>query len=114
MPFGTLTEMNAGDDSGGDPTAGLLRAYEEHGLVSLKELKEFVEVEDARAELRREWGAGVEDRGRRREILEQSKRHMSRQLKLVRQRRDEVARLEVELMAKRKRVREMLRESGVD
>lgn len=106
--------MNGGENSGGDSASHALHAYEQLGLVSLGELEEFVAVEDARAELRREWGKGVEDQGRRREILEQSQRHMSRQLKLVRQRHDEVARIEVELMAKRKRVRAMLRELGVD
>lgn len=87
----------------------LLRLKDLLGL-SLDEMKDMVDAEDARAELRQEWGKGVEDPARRRQILEQSHRHMNRQLKLVRRRRDEVARLEVELIAKRKRVREMLRE----
>lgn len=104
--------MNEGESPSGDPTLRTLRDYEELGLVSIEELKELVEVEDARAELRHEWGQGVEDPSRRREILEQSNRHMSRQLKLVRRRMDEVARLEVELIAKRKRVRAMLREQA--
>jgi hypothetical protein len=106
--------VSGGDSSNGEPTPRALRVYEELGLVSFGELKEFAEVEDARAELRREWGEGVDDLARRREILEQSQQHMSRQLKLVRRRRDEVARLEVELMTKRKRVRAMLRELGVE
>ena len=91
----------------------LLRLKDLLGLT-LVELKEMVEVEDARAKLRLEWGQGVEDPGRRHQILEQSHRFMNRQLKLVRRRRDEVARLEVELIAKRRRVREMLRELDVD
>ena len=40
--------------------------------VSLEELKELVEAEDARAALRREWHSGVEDPVRRRQILEES------------------------------------------
>ena len=106
--------MSAGDDPSRDWDPREFQSYEALGLVSLEELKELVEVEDAREELRREWGQGVEDPARRREILEQSQRHMSRQLKLVRRRQDEVARVEVELMVKRKRVRAMLRELDVE
>ncbi|HEX5929130.1 MAG TPA: MerR family transcriptional regulator [Solirubrobacterales bacterium] len=91
----------------------LLRLKDLLGL-SLEELKEMVAVEDARAALRSEWGKGVTDPARRRKILEQSHRYMNRQLKLVRRRREEVAKLEVELIAKRRRVREMLRELDVD
>jgi DNA-binding transcriptional MerR regulator len=77
--------------------------------VSLEELKELVEAEGARAELRREWRGGVEDPVRRHEILEESLGHISRQLELVRRRREEIAGLEAELIAKRKRVRGLLR-----
>jgi DNA-binding transcriptional MerR regulator len=79
--------------------------------VSLEELKELVEAEGARAELRREWRGGVEDPVRRRQILEQSLGHIANQLELVRRRRDEIAKLETELLARRKRVRSLLRES---
>jgi MerR family transcriptional regulator, repressor of the yfmOP operon len=78
--------------------------------VSLEELKALVEAEDARAALRREWHGGVEDPVRRREILDESLGHIGRQLELVRRRRDEIARLEAELSAKRKLVRSRLRE----
>ncbi len=78
--------------------------------VSLEELKELVAAEGARAALRREWRKGVEDPGRRRQILDESLSHISRQLELVRRRRDEIAKLESELLAKRKRVRELQRE----
>jgi DNA-binding transcriptional MerR regulator len=78
--------------------------------VSLEELGELVEAEDARAELRREWQSGVEDPVRRREILEQSMSHTARQLELIRRRRDQIARLEQELLDKRRRVRARLRE----
>ena len=66
--------------------------------VSLEELKELVEAEDARAALRREWQSGVEDPVRRREILDESLGHIGRQLELVRRRRDEIATLEAELL----------------
>ncbi len=79
--------------------------------VSLEELKELVEAEDARAALRREWQDGVEDPVRRRQILEESLGHIGHQLELVRHRRDEIAKLETELLARRKRVNQLLRES---
>ena len=78
--------------------------------VSLEELRELVEAEGARAELRREWQSGVEDPVRQREILEQSMSHTARQLELIRRRRDQIARLEDELVTKRRRVRSRLRE----
>jgi MerR family transcriptional regulator, repressor of the yfmOP operon len=79
--------------------------------VSLEELKELVEAEGARAALRREWQEGVEDPVRRRQILDESLGHIAHQLQLVRRRRDEIASLESELLAKRKRVRGLLREA---
>ncbi len=88
----------------------LLRLKELLG-VSLEELKELVAVEGARAALRREWREGVEDPVRRREILAESLAHIARQLELVRRRRDEIAKLEAELVAKRKRVRELQRQA---
>jgi MerR family transcriptional regulator, repressor of the yfmOP operon len=75
--------------------------------VTLEELKELVAVEGARAALRREWEEGVEDPVRRREILTESLAHISRQLQLVRRRRDEISKLESELLAKRERVRKL-------
>ena len=87
----------------------LVRLKELLGL-SLEELRELAAAEDARAALRREWHRGVENPARRREILEQALGHLSRQLALVRRRRDEIARLEVELTARRKRARARLRE----
>jgi DNA-binding transcriptional MerR regulator len=78
--------------------------------VSLEELKELVEAEDARAALRREWQGGVEDPVRRRQILEQSQTYTALQLELVRRRRDEISKLEAELVARRKRVQGLLRE----
>ena len=90
----------------------LLRLKDLLGL-SLEELKELVEAEGARAELRREWQGGVEDPVRRRQILEQSLTYTARQLDLVRRRRDEISKLEDELVARRKRVKALLREGRV-
>jgi DNA-binding transcriptional MerR regulator len=78
--------------------------------VSLDGLRDLVAAEDTRAALRREWHEGVEDPVRRREILEELLSHSTRQLELVRRRRDEIAALEAELVARRRRARELLRE----
>jgi DNA-binding transcriptional MerR regulator len=77
--------------------------------VSLDELRELVAAEDARAALRREWRSGVEDPVRRREILDEALAHVDRQLGLVRRRRDQIAQLEGELSAQRRRIRGRLR-----
>jgi len=82
--------------------------------VSLEELKELVEAEGARAALRREWAGGVEDPVRRRQILDEALGHIAKQLELVRRRRGEIARLEEELLAKRKQVHGRLRELDAD
>lgn len=87
----------------------LLRLKDLLGL-SLEELKELVEAEGARAELRREWHGGVEDPVRRRQILEESLTYSSRQLDLVRRRRDEIKKLEEELLQRRRRVQTLLRD----
>jgi MerR family transcriptional regulator, repressor of the yfmOP operon len=94
-----------------DRLAELLRLKDLLG-ISLEELKELVEAEGARAELRREWHGGVEDPVRRREILEQSLTYTARQLELVRRRREEIAKLEDELLQRRRRVKSLLREVG--
>jgi DNA-binding transcriptional MerR regulator len=78
--------------------------------VSLDGLKDLVEAEDNRAAMRREWHEGVEDPVRRREIMETLDSHARRQLDLVRARRDEIAELEAELLARRKRIRLRMRE----
>ena len=78
--------------------------------VSLDELKELVEAEDARAALRDEWHHGEPDSGRRREILAEALRYLDRQLELVRRRREEIQALEDELAEKRKLVRRRRRE----
>ncbi|HVY97570.1 MAG TPA: MerR family transcriptional regulator [Solirubrobacterales bacterium] len=80
--------------------------------LTLEELRELIEAESARAARRREWNAGVEDPARRRQILEASLEHIAHQLALVRRRRDEIAELENELSARRKRVQALLRSLG--
>ena len=49
---------------------------------------------------------------RRREILDESLGHIAKQLELVRGGRDEIGKLEEELLAKRKRVQALSRESA--
>jgi DNA-binding transcriptional MerR regulator len=78
--------------------------------ISLEELREISAAESARAALRREWQEGVDDPVRRREILEESRGHLDHQLELIRRRRDDIARLEKELTAKRRRVARRLRD----
>jgi DNA-binding transcriptional MerR regulator len=108
----------------GDRVPGAHRSYREEDVerltellrlkdllgVSLEELKELVSAEEARAALRREWDTGIEDPVRRRQVLDESLGHIAGQLELVRRRRDELAKLEDELLARRRRVRELLRE----
>ena len=78
--------------------------------VSLGGLKDLVAAEEKRAALRREWRAGVEDPVRQREIMETLDDHASRQLELVRARRDEIAALEAELISRRERIHQRMRE----
>ena len=80
--------------------------------VSLDELRELLEAEDARAALREEWHQSQPGTERRREMLAESRRLIDRQLALVRRRRDEIAALEGELAAKRSLATRRLRELG--
>jgi DNA-binding transcriptional MerR regulator len=89
----------------------LLRLKDLLGL-SLDELGELMAAEDARAALRREWHGGVEDAARRREILHEALSHIKRQLRLVRRRRDELVDLEADLVSRRRRLRDRLRQEG--
>ena len=89
--------------------AEVLRLKDLLGL-SLDELKQLAAAEHARALRRQEWRSGVEDPVRRREILEQGLSYVDRQLELVRGRRDEIAGLEAELVARRRRLTRYLRE----
>jgi DNA-binding transcriptional MerR regulator len=76
--------------------------------VSLDELKALVEVESARATLRREWHEGDPPPARRREILIEALGHIDGQMALVRRRRAELDALAGELDLKRRRLRRRL------
>jgi MerR family transcriptional regulator, repressor of the yfmOP operon len=78
--------------------------------VSLDELKELLAAEDARAALRAEWHHGEPGTARRHEILAEALHHIDRQLELVSRRREEIAALEDELVAKRRLVLRRRRE----
>jgi DNA-binding transcriptional MerR regulator len=80
--------------------------------LPLEELKQLASAEEARDALRREWRGGVEDPVRRREILDEALGHIARQLELLRRRRDEIAKLEAELLARRRRIRTLSRDSA--
>jgi DNA-binding transcriptional MerR regulator len=82
----------------------LLRLRDLLGL-SLDELKQLVEAEEARAALRAEWRRGSAGT-RRREILDEALGHIDHQLALVRGRRAQLQRLGEELSVKRRRVRD--------
>jgi DNA-binding transcriptional MerR regulator len=77
--------------------------------VSLEELKELVQAEEARAALREEWRQGGQEE-RPGEILEEAIGHIGRQLALVRGRRVQLEGLETELSARRRQLRERLRQ----
>ena len=74
--------------------------------VSLEELKVLADAEAARAALRTEWHE-IDDPERRAAIAREAISHIDRQLELVRRRRDELARLEAHLSARRERLREV-------
>jgi MerR family transcriptional regulator, repressor of the yfmOP operon len=77
--------------------------------LSLDELSQLVAAEAARAEIRREFQE-TEDADTRRHLLDQALDHICTQLKLVRGRKQELERLERELVARQRRVRGRLRE----
>ena len=97
------------DDADVDRLSQLLELKSLLG-ISLDELREVAAAETARAGLRREWHEGIPDPVRRRTVLEEADAHLDRQLGLVRGRRDAIAKLEDELVARRRRVRDRLRE----
>jgi DNA-binding transcriptional MerR regulator len=85
----------------------LLRLKELLG-VSLDELKELVEAEEARAGLREEWERGGEG-PRRKQIVAEALAIIERQLELVHGRREQIERLEADLKARRRRLRDRRR-----
>ncbi|MCW2984272.1 MAG: MerR family transcriptional regulator [Conexibacter sp.] len=80
--------------------------------VSLEELKELLEAEEARGVLREEWHHGNPGARRRREILDQALGHVDRQLELLAHRRAEIAKAERELTERRTRLRERIAGEG--
>ena len=77
--------------------------------LSLDELKQLVEAEEARAAIRRRLQEDISDDERLR-LLDEALPHVERQLELVRRRQEELAGLEQELTAKRKRIHSRRRE----
>ena len=87
----------------------LLRLKDLLGL-SLDELRDVVEREDARSALRQEFRHGTPSRERREEILTEALEHIAQQLALVQRRRDKLDALQAELEDKRAQLRERLTE----
>ena len=87
----------------------LLRLKDLLGL-SLDELRDVIEAEEARGALRAEWREGSPSPERRREIAEEAQGHIVRQLALLRRRREKLDELERELEAKRATLQDRLRE----
>jgi MerR family transcriptional regulator, repressor of the yfmOP operon len=71
--------------------------------LSLDELKQVLEAEEARAAIRRRFHASESDAERLR-LLDEALPHVETQLELVRRRKHELERLEDELAAKRKSI----------
>jgi MerR family transcriptional regulator, repressor of the yfmOP operon len=71
--------------------------------VSLDELKQLVEAEEARAAIRRRYHATESD-AERVSLLDQALPYVDEQIALVRARLAELKRLETELVAKRKQI----------
>jgi MerR family transcriptional regulator, repressor of the yfmOP operon len=78
--------------------------------VTLEELKTLLSAEEARAAVRAQLRRDDVHPERRRELLGEALGHLDRQLELVKHRAGELAKLEQELQATRKRVRGKLRE----
>jgi DNA-binding transcriptional MerR regulator len=77
--------------------------------LSLEELRDLVEAEEARTVIRREYHA-TDDPARRADLLDAALGHLDRQLELVRHRRAEIEQLEGDLVARRERVEARRRE----
>ncbi len=79
--------------------------------LSLDQLRQLLEAQEARAELKREYHETDDPRAQRR-ILEQSLQHIGTQLGLIRDRQRELETLETELTDRRRRIHKRLRELG--
>ena len=97
------------DESDVERVREVLRLKDLLGL-SLDELRDVIEAEEARGALRAEWREGEPSVARRREILEEAQGHIAGQLALLRRRRAKLDELERELDAKREHLRGRLRE----
>jgi DNA-binding transcriptional MerR regulator len=87
----------------------LLRLKDLLGL-SLDELRDVVEHEDARSALRQEFRHGTPSRERREEILTEALDHIAQQLALVQRRRGKLDALQAELDDTREQLLARLRE----
>ncbi len=85
----------------------LIRLRDLLGL-SLDDLKRLAEAESARAGLREQW-EHADDPGEQRRILDEALVHIADQLKLVRERKGELERLEGELTSRQRRIRARLK-----
>jgi MerR family transcriptional regulator, repressor of the yfmOP operon len=108
--------------SAGEREAGQHRAYGEDEVdrlrdalrlksllgLTLEELGELLEAEEARAARREEWQHADPDPARRRELLDEALTYVERQLGLVRRRREEIDGLESELVERRDRIRNLM------
>jgi MerR family transcriptional regulator, repressor of the yfmOP operon len=88
----------------------LIRMRDLLGL-SLDDLKRLAQAESARAALREQW-EHADDPGEQRRILDEALVHLGDQRALVRDRRDELGRLDRELAARERRIKGRLRELG--
>ena len=95
-------EHRAYDDSDVERLSELTRLRDLLNL-SLEELKQLVEAEEARAAIRRQFRESDSDSERLR-LLDAALPHVETQLGLVRHRMDELKRLEAELVEKRKSI----------
>jgi DNA-binding transcriptional MerR regulator len=87
----------------------LLRLKDLLGLT-LDELRDVVEAEDARSARRQEFRHGTPSPRRRREILDEALEHIAQQLALVQRRRDKLDALQAELEERRALVHSRLGE----
>ncbi len=98
------------DESDEQRLRDILRIRELLGL-SLTELREWMDAEDARARLRERWQTEPQpDEDTRAEIIREALDHVDIQLGLVRGRLASLEQLEDEMAGKRRRLRSMLAE----
>jgi DNA-binding transcriptional MerR regulator len=108
----------------GDRAKGRHREYDEHDVerlreltrlrdllgLSLEELKQVIEAEEARATIRRRLAEDDVSDAERVRLLEAALPHIERQLELVHRRQEQLAELEAELLDKRRRIARRKRE----